>query len=106
MIVGLEEVKSPDTPPLILARLLQSSSEFAKPGAVVYRTEGVPITFIGSLGNLGAPVQIGYATPHLAPLQTAFGIAFIGPVGFENLHVLREGFDPKDIPYRGAGFAV
>src|SRR5260370_40615901 len=107
MIVGLEEVQCPDTAStLILARLLQSSGEFVKPGAVVHRTECVPIAFVGLLGNLGAAVQIGDAMPHPEPLQVALGMAFLGPEGFENLHVLGEGFDAIEVAHRGSGFAV
>jgi hypothetical protein len=68
VIVSLEEVQCADTPSPILAGLLQSSGEFAEPGAVVHCTEGVPVTLIGFLRNLGAAVHIGHATTHSALL--------------------------------------
>src|ERR1035441_7587545 len=106
MIAGLEEVQRADTPSLILARLLQSSGEFAEPGAVVHRTEGVAVTLIGFLRNLGTAVQIGHATPHSPPLQVVLRAPFVGSVDFENLHVLSQGFDAEQVAHRGAGFAI
>src|SRR5712691_11034947 len=106
MIVGLEEVECADTPSLILTRLLQRSGEFAESGAVVNRTEGVPIALIRFLGDLAAAVHIGYTAPHDPPLQVVLGTAFCGPVGFENLRVWGQGFDAKQVAQRGAGFAI
>ncbi len=68
MVIGLEEAQRADTPSLTLARSLQISGEFAEPGAVVHRTEGVPIALVGFLGNLAAAVHIRHATPHRPPL--------------------------------------
>ena len=106
MLVGLKEVQRADPPSLILAGLLQSSGEFAEPRAVVYRTECVPVTLIGLLRNLGAAVHIGHATSHSPPPQVVVRAAFVGSVDFENLRVLREGFDAKQVAHRGTGFAV
>src|ERR1039458_1291790 len=97
MVVGLEEVKRTDAPALILARLLQSSGEFAEAGAVVHRTEGIPITLIGFLRNFSAPVHVGHAAPHSAPLQVVLRAAFCGPVGFEHFYVLGEGLFAKQV---------
>jgi hypothetical protein len=66
MIAGLEEVKRADAASLIRARLLRVSGEFAKSGAVVHRTEGVPIALVGFLGNLAAPIS---ARRHFIPLE-------------------------------------
>src|ERR1022692_1162288 len=95
-----------DAPALILARLLQSSGEFAEAGAVVHRTEGIPITLIGFLRNFSAPVHVGHAAPHSAPLQVVLRAAFCGPVGFEHFYVLGEGLDAKQVAHGSAGFAV
>src|SRR5712692_8399752 len=106
MIVGLEGVKRADAASLILARLFQVSGEFAKSGVVVDRTEGVPIALVRFLGNLAAAVHIGHTTPHDAPLQVILRAAFCGPESLENLYVLSEGFDAKQVAQRGAGFAI
>ena len=106
MIVGLEGMKGADAASLILARLFQVSGEFAKSGAVIDRTEGVPIALVGFLGNLAPAVHIGYTTPHDAPLQVILRAALCGPESFENLYVLGESLDAKQIAQRGAGFAV
>src|ERR1022692_888474 len=106
MIVGRENVKRTNTALLVLARLLQSSGEFAEPGAVVHGTEGVPVTLIGFLRNLGSAVHIGDATPHSPPLQVILRAAFVGSVDFENLHVLSKGFDAEQVAHWGASFAV
>src|ERR1017187_2102310 len=94
MVVGLEEVYRTDAPALILARLLQSSGEFAEAGAVVHRTEGIPITLIGFLRNFSAPVHVGHRA------------SFCAPVGFEHFYVLGEGLDAKQVAHGSAGFAV
>ena len=80
--------------------MFQVSGEFAKSGAVVDRTEGVPIALVRFLGNLAAAVHIGHTTPHDAPLQVILRTAFGGPESLENLDVLGEGFDAEQIAQR------
>ena len=105
IVVGLEEVKRADTPSLILARLFQVSGEFVKSGAVVNRTEGVPITLIGFLET--SQRRCISATPRrMIRHQVILRAAFRGPVGFEDFRVLGERFDAKQVAPRGAGFAV
>src|ERR1035438_3919967 len=71
-----------------------------------HRTEGIPITLIGFLRNFSAPVHVGHAAPHSAPLQVVLRAAFCGPVGFEHFYVLGEGLDAKQVAHGSAGFAV
>ena len=106
MIFGLEKVQRADPPSLILTRPLKAAGEFAEPSAVVHRTESVPVAFVGFLGNLGAPVQIGHSPAHRPPLEVVFGAAFFGPKGLEDFDVLGQGFDPIEVSHGSTGFAI
>ena len=45
--------------------------------------QGLQITFVGRMGDLGAAVKVGHPFTQLAPSQASLGVSFLGPKDFE-----------------------